>query len=115
TLVVEFLNMRINMNSTSANGTFQVRLYEQTNVIEFVYGSMSVGSTSTSGSNSSNARTVRIGFGNHNSGTNYQRTVSQSSSYPSTTASVTSNTNSSTGTITGLNSSSNGSRRAFVF
>ena len=49
TLVIEFLNMRINFASTAANGTFQARLYERTNIIEFVYGAMAVGSTSKVG------------------------------------------------------------------
>ena len=42
TLVVEWLNIEMNYNSSSADGTFQVRLYETTGVIEYVYGAMNV-------------------------------------------------------------------------
>jgi len=113
-LVVEFLNMRINFNSTSSNATFQARLYEGTDIIEFVYGAMSVGSTSTSGSNSSNARTAVIGFCNDNDA-NEEISVNQSTYATTTSSSPIINTNSSTGNITGLNSSSDGSRRRFTF
>ncbi len=113
-LVVEFLNMRINFNSTSSNATFQARLYEGTNIIEFVYGAMSVGSTSSSGSNNSNARTAVIGFCNDNDN-NEEISVNQSTYATTTSSSPITNTNSSTGTITGLNSSSDGSRRRFTF
>ncbi len=41
-LVVEWMNMEVDYGSTTANGTFQLRLYERTGVIEFVYGAMSV-------------------------------------------------------------------------
>jgi hypothetical protein len=81
TLVVEFLNMRINFNSSSSDGTFQVRLYETTNVIEFVYGNMSVGSTSTASSNTANARSVVIGFSNDNDA-NEEISVNQSHMQP---------------------------------
>ncbi|MBS1742833.1 MAG: T9SS type A sorting domain-containing protein [Bacteroidetes bacterium] len=114
TAVIEFLNMGINFNSGGANGTFQVRLYEQTNTIEYVYGSMAVGSTSTTGSTTSSARNVIIGFSN-TSGNNNEFTVNQSTYATSTTATEIVNTNSSTGNIAGLNSSANGSRRAFIF
>ncbi len=115
TLVVEFLNMRINYGSTTANGTYQARLYEQTNVIEFVYGAMSVGSNSTTGSTAADARTAIIGFSN-STGANNQFSVSQASPYTtSTTATRITNTNATTGVITGLNSSADGSRRSFTF
>ena len=44
-LVVEFLNMGILGNSGSPDGTWQMRFYETSNVIEYVYGGMSIGST----------------------------------------------------------------------
>lgn len=112
TLVVEFLNMGINYNNTTANGTFQARLYEQTNVIEYVYGAMSVGNTS--GSPSANARTAVIGFSN-TSGTNNQFSVNQTTYATSITNTAITNTNSVTGAITGLNSAADGSRRSFSF
>ena len=106
TLVVEFLNMSVKYNSGTVDGTFQARLYEQTNTIEFVYGAMKVGSASAP---------VNIGFYN-TTGVNNEFSVNQSSPYTTTTnATPITNANSSTGNITGLNSSANGSRRAFVF
>ena len=42
TLVVEWLNVELNFSSSTGDGTFQVRLYETTGVIELVYGSMTV-------------------------------------------------------------------------
>ncbi|MEI2748120.1 MAG: proprotein convertase P-domain-containing protein [Ferruginibacter sp.] len=114
TLVVEFLNMRINFNSTSSDATFQVRLYETTNVIEFVYGNMSVGSTSTASSNTANARSVVIGFSNDNDA-NEEISVNQSTYATTNSTTPIVNTNSSTGTITGLNGTSDGSRRRFTF
>jgi hypothetical protein len=46
-LTVEWLNVKWNKNATSANAQFQVKLYEATGVIEFIYGTMG---TPTSGS-----------------------------------------------------------------
>lgn len=113
-LVIEFLNMGINFNNSTANGTFQVRLYEQTGVIEYVYGAMSVGSTSTTSSTTANARTVVIGFSN-TTGANNQFSVNQSTYATSITATAITNTNAATGAIAGLNSAANGSRRSFTF
>ena len=47
-LVVEFLNMGILGNSGTPDGTWQMRFYETSNVIEYVYGGMSIGSTGAS-------------------------------------------------------------------
>ena len=47
---IKWLNMSVNSNSTTADATFELKIYEKTGAIEFVYGSMAVGSTSTSGS-----------------------------------------------------------------
>lgn len=44
-LVVEYLNMSILGNSGSPDGTWQMRFYETSNVIEYVYGGMSIGNT----------------------------------------------------------------------
>lgn len=109
-LVVEFLNMGVNYNSSSANATFQARLYEGSDIIEFVYGAMAVGSTS----NPSDSRIAVIGFANDND-PNDLISVNQSTYATSTSSSEIQNTNSSTGNISGLNSSSNGSRRRFTF
>jgi len=42
-MVVEWLNMEVSNASSTADATFQLRLYETTGIIEFVYGSMNVG------------------------------------------------------------------------
>ena len=105
TLVVEWLNIEMNYNSSSADGTFQVRLYETTGVIEYVFGPMNVVSVYSSG--------PYIGF--------------SSGSAAGTIASITSSTNTVTtngtsyvantyavGTID-LNSVADGSRRVYKF
>ncbi len=63
-LVVEFLNMSITFGDTPAfanDGTFQVRLYESTGVIEFVYGSM-FRNNAILGAGVGNGGLVDIGF-----------------------------------------------------
>ena len=105
TLVVEWYNMELNWSSNSADGTFQVRLYETTGVIEYVFGPMNVVSVYSSG--------PYIGF--------------SSGSAAGTIASITSSTNTVTtngtsyvantyavGTID-LNSVADGSRRVYKF
>ena len=64
--------MQINYSSGSADGTFQVRLYEQSNIIEFVYGAMKVNGTTTASS-----RVAAIGFSN-TTGVNNNFSVNQS-------------------------------------
>ncbi|SHL94095.1 T9SS type A sorting domain-containing protein [Hymenobacter psychrotolerans] len=44
-LVVEYLNLGVLANSGTVDATYQMRFYETSNVIEYVYGSMSIGST----------------------------------------------------------------------
>ncbi len=41
-LTIEWYNMEIDNSSTTADGTFQLKLYENNNSIEFVYGTMYV-------------------------------------------------------------------------
>src|SRR6218665_519390 len=110
-LVIQFTNMGINYGSTTADGTFQTRLYETSGIVEFVYGAMKVGGTSTGGGSTS----VVIGIQN-NTGAGNNRTVSQVSPYATTTtAAATINSNTATGNIAGLNSTTDGSRRRFIF
>lgn len=47
-LVVEYSNMSILGNSGTPDGTWQMRFYESSNVIEYVYGGMAIGSTGAS-------------------------------------------------------------------
>lgn len=109
TLVVEFLNMSINNGGT--DGTFQIRLYEQTGMIEFVYGSMNVGSTSGSITNNQTA----IGFSVASSTKSFLSVDQNTYATSYTSPTVYINTNTATGPITGLNSSADGSRRLFRF
>ena len=109
TLVVEFLNMNINYSSATVDGTFQARLYEQTNVIEFIYGGMKVNGTTTA-----NSQIVAIGFSN-NTGANNQFSLNQTTYASSISATAIKNTNSTTGTLAGLNGTTDGARRSFTF
>jgi hypothetical protein len=110
-LVVEFLNMSIYYDATSSDGTFQCRLYETSNVIEFVYGSMTVSRTTGSGVGSISPA---IGFVTNSTANNFAF-VTISSNSSATTGSFTLNPSSTVGTITNLNSSSDGSRRIYKY
>ena len=107
-LVIEWSNMLMNYNSTSTNGdaTYQVRLYETTGVIEFLYGVMNVGAAFGTG--------PIIGF---SAGTTASKIASITSS---TNAVVTNGTSFSsntytTGNIANLHSTTDGSRRVYKF
>lgn len=109
--VIEWNNVGVNYNSTANNARFQLRLYETTNRIEFVYGNMAVGSAF-----SSPLLTIpgaRIGF---SASATDIRTVVTPSTFQSPASITAANVNNyATGTISDLNSSSNGSRRTYVF
>lgn len=106
TLVVEWLNMEMDYQSTTSNGTYQTRIYETSGVIEFVYGAMSVADVFATG--------PVIGF---SAGT----TAGKIASITSSTNAVT--TNGATfinntyalGAIANLDSAADGSRRTYVF
>ena len=102
--VFEYLNMSIPRSSTTADATFQVRVYETTGVVEFVYGNMNVSGTIGTAN--------RIGFSS-NSTTNTLATITSSTNAVSLSA-ATSNTYTS-GPITNLNSPTEGSRRFYRF
>src|SRR5262249_17921142 len=91
------------------DGTYQVRLYESTGIVEFVYGTMSITSTA-----SASDTTVGIGFST-NTTTNNLAYVTSSTNAVSYIASFTDNTIYPTGPITNLNSAANGSRRTYQF
>lgn len=84
-LVVEWKNMEISYSSTTANGTFQARLYESNSEIEFVYGTISYNTLPASGS-----RLVYTGFSS-NSTSNTYATITSSTDAVSTTGGITSN------------------------
>ena len=108
-LVVEFLNMSLMYVGTpgSSDGTYQVRLYETTGVVEYVYGAMA----RNAGTLCSTC-TPTIGF---SVGTliNQTASVTTSTHTCSNAATFNSNTYSTSTTITDLNSAANGSRRNY--
>ncbi len=101
-LVVEWQNMSLTSASTTADATFQVRLYETSGIIEFVYGEINVGSGSIS--------TVKAGFSTTSS-------IHYTIAYATHTASTTLNTSQTlaTGPQATLTSVADGSRRYYRF
>jgi hypothetical protein len=116
-LVVEWLNNQSNFNAGgTADLTYQVRLYETTGVIEFVYGTMTM---STAGAADVNSHDPNIGFSSNNTaGTIGSVAAPQSGtpapSFDGSAATATANLYSA-GPITTLSSITQGSRRIFSF
>jgi FG-GAP-like repeat/Fibronectin type III domain len=116
-LTVEWLNNQANFNTGgTADLTYQIRLYETTGVIEFVYGSMTM---STLGAADTNSRDPHIGFSSSNvAGTVGSVTAAQSGT-PAPTFNGASNDPVenlyTAGAITVLTSAAQGSRRSFTF
>jgi hypothetical protein len=106
-LVVEWTNMAITYTTTaaSANSTYQIRLYESTGIVQYVYGFMNCTGTTYN--------PIYVGF---SSGAlvNQVTSVAYSTTTASTSATLTSNTL-VVGNIPNMHSTANGSRRAFVF
>lgn len=110
TLVIEFTNMTLLWTTSYTNdGTYQVRLYENKGIVEFVYGTMSITSTS-----SASDATVAIGFA-VNTINNSLAYVTSSTNTSSTIAPFTDNATYAVGPIANLNSAANGSRRVYSF
>jgi hypothetical protein len=116
-LIVEWLNTQSTFNiGGTADLTYQVRLYETTGAIEFVYGSMFM---SAVGAGDSNSNSPQIGFSSNNSvGTVGSVTAAQTGT-PAPTYSGASATPVNNlyvaGTITALDSAVDGSRRIFSY
>ncbi|PQJ12553.1 hypothetical protein CJD36_002055 [Flavipsychrobacter stenotrophus] len=109
TYVVEWLNdmIRYNLGVTGpGTGTWQIRLYENTGIIEYVYGAMTT--------NPATPNAYYVGFSN-NTTTNNVMSVNTAALTASTVAPMTSNTYTSSSTITELNSAADGSRKNFKF
>jgi len=105
-LVVEWKNMEVDNASTTADATYQARLYETTGIVEFVYGVMNVGV----GGGISN---YQIGISNDDNAT---RLISvQSSDNTISTTAVINNTYTAGTTIPNLHSTTDGSRRVYRF
>lgn len=111
-LVVEYLNMNLYYASAvyGNDATFQVRLYETSGVLEFVYGTVAVSSITGSPSDYSPS----IGFST-GATANLFSYVTISTNTATTTGTFTDNPNSAVGLITNLNSSANGLRRVYKF
>ncbi|WP_190277291.1 T9SS type A sorting domain-containing protein [Taibaiella lutea] len=114
-LVIEFQNMTLFYTSAAAAGTstFQMRMYESTGKIQYVYGTMSATDVTTAGAGGN--RAPHIGFytgsasGAFASVLYATQTVSTTSPYagnPSVTA---------LGPLAGLNSNADGSRTQYIF
>jgi hypothetical protein len=102
-LVVEN-NAFLNWQSTINPCQFQIRLYESSGVIEFVYGSMTAGTIVGAGS---------IGF-SVGTATNTLASITNSTNAVSLTT-FAANTPTASAAVTNLNSASNGSRRVYTF
>ena len=109
-LVVEFLNMSLTFVGSpgSNDGTYQVRLYEATGVIEFVYGSMFRNASTTTTAAICSGFSVGAVTNTTASITTATNTVSNGSAFNLNSYPVSS-------TIANLNSAANGARRAYVF
>jgi len=110
--VVEFSNMQLFYYSTTTetgNSTWQVRFYESSGTVEYVYGTMNV--VNVTGSNKSPS----IGFYT-SSATNNFLSVAYAANATSVTNPYAANPAvTANGNITNLNSSANGSRRYYRF
>jgi len=111
-LVIEFLNMSLlYVGATGSNdGTFQVRLYETSGIVELMYGAMSRNSGT-----SASASTVSIGL---SVGTANGNTISMISSANTFTTGAAFNTNTyvaGSGAIPNLNSTVATARRFYTF
>lgn len=102
-LVVEWLNMSLNSTSTTADATWQVRLYETTGAIELIYGYVSVGAGGP-------ISTVKAGI----SSTSTAYNVVDFAAHTNSTSTNTSNTLNN-GVQTQISSAANGSRRYYRF
>ncbi|MEO0045184.1 MAG: hypothetical protein RL705_375, partial [Bacteroidota bacterium] len=107
-LVIQYSNVMIKYLATAATGTgsFQVRLYETTGTIEYVYGAMTTNAGTPSAYN--------VGF-SVNTTANNLVTVNTTAHTASTSATVTNNNYTASSTISSLNSASNGTRRFYRF
>ncbi|NDC29517.1 MAG: fibronectin type III domain-containing protein, partial [Bacteroidetes bacterium] len=102
-LVVEF-NIGLYWLGSAPASQYQVRLYESTGVIEYVYGAMAMGTSTTTGA---------IGFAT-GSAVNSLASVTCATNTVSTSTWA-ANATTASSPVTNLNSASNGSRRVYTF
>lgn len=104
-LIVEWLNMSVNATSSTADATFQARMYETTGVVEFVYGAMNAvtGGPFT---------VARAGISSNTTANTYHTIdIPNNVSYTTTLFNNTINN----GVITNLNSAADGIRRVYRY
>ncbi|HJR07106.1 MAG TPA: Calx-beta domain-containing protein [Pyrinomonadaceae bacterium] len=116
-LVVEWLNNQSTFNTGgTADLTYQIRLFETTGVIQYVYGKATM---SAAGAADANSRDPHIGFSSSNTAGTVGSVTAAQSGTPAPTfngASATPVANLYTaGVIPVLNSAADGSRRTFTF
>lgn len=115
-LVVEWLNMQSTYFNTTADLTYQARLYESTGVIEFVYGSMYFDGAASSWSGSASPQ---IGFSSNNTLNTVGWVVAAQEGAPPPEFRFSSATPEGNpyadGPITVLTSAAEGARRTFKF
>jgi hypothetical protein len=116
-LTVEWFNNQANFNAGgTADLTYQVRLYETTGVIEFVYGTMTM---SVAGAASTDSQDPQIGFSSNNAANTVGSIVAPQSGIPAPTydgiSAVPGANLYTAGAITTLSNAVDGSRRIFTF
>ncbi|MDB5269103.1 MAG: C-terminal target protein [Hymenobacter sp.] len=113
TLVVEFLNMSLlYVGSPGSNdGTYQVRLYESTGAVEFVYGAM----FRNAGTSALNSQQVGIGFAAGSTVGKLAYILSATNANTNTSATFTQQTYTVNTAIASLNSAADGSRRTYTY
>ncbi|MBL8183048.1 MAG: hypothetical protein JNL64_15725 [Blastocatellia bacterium] len=114
-LTVEWFNNQSNFNSGgTADLTFQIRLYETTGVIEFVYGSMTM---STLGAADTNSNDPHIGYSSSNIANTVGSVTAPQAGVPTFNGTSNDPTENlyTAGAITVLTSAVDGSRRTMSF
>jgi hypothetical protein len=109
-LIVEWKDIRINWNAAgTTHSSFQTRVYETTNIVEYVYGTMWNASTS--------AQSSSIGFsvGSTAGLTGQVLTISTTPTYSSTATSFTTTSFPASSAMNKLNSTANGTRKRIRF
>lgn len=108
-LVIEFLNMSITYVATpgSNDGTYQVRLYETSGAVEYVYGSMFKNASNTG------AAAIHAGFSVNTTANTFAAITTATNTVSYTTFNTNTYTNSTN--IANLHSTVDGSRRVYLF
>ncbi|SEJ38963.1 hypothetical protein SAMN05660918_0200, partial [Flavobacterium terrigena] len=113
TLVVEFKNIQVFYTSPAAagNSTWQIRLYETSGIIEYVYGTVNATDVSTTAAN----RAPTIGFYTGAANNLFASVLYATQTVSTTTPYTVNPIVGATGDLTGLSSAADGSRRMFRF